>query len=251
VTSAKTSPAQIDPALAEHAEAIRYLGKRVIKDVIEIGRHLTEAKVIAGHGNWLPWLEREFGWTEMTATRFINVYEMSKSNKLLDFDLPVSGLYLLAAPSTPEEARDEIIERAKAGEPVSTGTIKETIARTRTDTKSKQPQAARRERRSKVMVGGEHFENYRTMFFIRADEAMLMAEYPDDWPLLEKWKLEFVEQARRVATKWSALAAKIEQRPGDRLADVTDLKKHGKPRQGTARPPPATNAHSDGEGGAP
>jgi len=66
----------------------------------------------------LPWLEREFGWTEMTATRFINVYDMSKSNKLLDLELPISALYLLAAPSTPQEARDEIIELAQAGEKI-------------------------------------------------------------------------------------------------------------------------------------
>ena len=38
----------------------------------------------AGHGGWLPWLEREFAWTEMTATRYINV---AKSNKLLDRDV--------------------------------------------------------------------------------------------------------------------------------------------------------------------
>jgi DUF3102 family protein len=77
--------------LAKHAAAIRRLGKRVVADVIEIGRRLTEAKPIAGHGNWLAWLEREFKWTEMTATRFINVYEMSKSNNLLDLELPISG----------------------------------------------------------------------------------------------------------------------------------------------------------------
>jgi len=34
---------------------------RPIRDIIEIGRRLTDAKAIAGHGNWLPWLEKEFG----------------------------------------------------------------------------------------------------------------------------------------------------------------------------------------------
>lgn len=48
----------------------------------------------------------------MTATRFINVYDMGKSNNLLDLDVPISGLYLLAAPGTPEEARAEAIARA-------------------------------------------------------------------------------------------------------------------------------------------
>jgi hypothetical protein len=39
----------------------------VIGDIIEIGRLLTEVKKIAGHGNWLPWLDREFGWSDSTA----------------------------------------------------------------------------------------------------------------------------------------------------------------------------------------
>jgi len=84
--------------------------------VIEIGRRLADCKERVGHGRWLPWLQREFGWTEMTATRFINVHEMSKSENFSDFDIPVSGLYLLAAPSTPEEVREAVIERAEAGE---------------------------------------------------------------------------------------------------------------------------------------
>jgi hypothetical protein len=81
---------------------------------------------------WLPWLDRKFKWTEMTATRFINVYEMSKSNNLLDLELPISGLYLLAAPSTSKEARDEIIDRAQAGETIPVAEIKQTIEHSRT-----------------------------------------------------------------------------------------------------------------------
>src|SRR5262245_43428719 len=53
--------AQIDnPALIEHATEIRRLGKRVIEDVIEIGRRLIACKAMLDHGQWLPWLDREF-----------------------------------------------------------------------------------------------------------------------------------------------------------------------------------------------
>ena len=104
--------------LAKHAAAIRRLGKRVVADVIEIGRLLTECKRTCRHGNWLPWLDREFGWTDDTALNFMRVYELSKSRNFRDLSLPLSGLYLLAAPSTPQEARDEIIERAQAGEKI-------------------------------------------------------------------------------------------------------------------------------------
>jgi hypothetical protein len=106
-----------DRVLAENAEEIRKLGKRAAGDVIEIGRRLTEMKKICGHGNWLPWREREFGWTDRHALNYMRVYELSlKSENFSDLRISVSGLYLLAAPSTPPEAVDEVVERAKSGE---------------------------------------------------------------------------------------------------------------------------------------
>jgi hypothetical protein len=117
------------PALAEHAAEIRRLGKRVVADVIEIGRRLTECKRICGHGNFLPWLAREFKWDERTARNFMSVHEMAlKSENFSDLDLPISGLYLLAAPGTPGEARAEIIKRAHACEPVQVAEVKRSIA---------------------------------------------------------------------------------------------------------------------------
>ena len=63
--------------LSENAEQIRRLDKRAVGDVIEIGRRLTEMKEICGHGNWLPWLHREFGWTDRHALNYTRVYELS------------------------------------------------------------------------------------------------------------------------------------------------------------------------------
>jgi hypothetical protein len=40
----------------------------------------------------------------------------AKSETVSDLDIPLRGLYLLAAPSTPAPARQEIIERAGQGE---------------------------------------------------------------------------------------------------------------------------------------
>jgi hypothetical protein len=115
--------------MSEHAIAIRDLGKRSIDNVIEIGRRLTEAKAIAGHGEFGPWLDREFAWTERTAQNFMRVYELSKTKCVSDLNLPLAGLYLLAAPSTPERARDEVIERAAAGTPVSVADIRSSITK--------------------------------------------------------------------------------------------------------------------------
>ena len=120
----------IDPVVTKHAEAIRCLGKRIVADVIEIGRRLTECKKVLGHGNWGVWLDREFGWSDRQALNFMRVYELaeSKSENFSDLHLPVSVLYLLAAPSTSPEMRKEIVERAKRGEKL---THRKTIERVR------------------------------------------------------------------------------------------------------------------------
>ena len=111
-------------ALAEHVTEIRRLGKQTVENIIEIGQRLSECKRLVGHGNWLPFLKREFGWTDDTALNFIRVGELAKSRKFRDLNLPISGLYLLAAPSTPEEARNEIIERVQTGETVTVAEVK-------------------------------------------------------------------------------------------------------------------------------
>ena len=125
--------------LAEHASEIRRLGKQTVDNVVEIGRRLTEAKDIAGHGNWLPWLNREFGWSPSTAENYINLFKLSaKFPTVGNLDLDLRSLYLLAAPSTPPEARAEIIERAEAGEPVTAAEVKTAIAKRRPEPKPKQ-----------------------------------------------------------------------------------------------------------------
>jgi hypothetical protein len=114
-------------ALAEHAEAIRVLGRQTAANIIEIGRRLTEAKELAGHGGWLPWLDREFGWSDNTALNYIRVYELSKSSTVADLNIPMRGLYLLAAPSTPEAARTAVVDKAADGERVSLDEVKRIV----------------------------------------------------------------------------------------------------------------------------
>jgi hypothetical protein len=119
--------------LREQINEIRHLGRRAIDDAIEIGRRLVECKRIVGHGNWGGWLEHEFAWAESTALRFVHMYELAQTKpfNLVDLNLPASALYLIAAPSTPEAARQEILDRAAAGEPVSVSDAKKLIQRHR------------------------------------------------------------------------------------------------------------------------
>lgn len=102
----------------QRTSEIKTLVRRSAQDIIEIGQKLIEVKERLGHGNFGPWLEREFGWTTTTAWNFMQVAgKFSNFENLENFG--ASALYLLASPSTPEPARLEAIERAEAGEVIT------------------------------------------------------------------------------------------------------------------------------------
>ena len=50
-----------------------------------------------------------------------------QNQKFSDFDVAPSALYMLAAPSTPESARDEVLQRAESGERITFSTAQEVI----------------------------------------------------------------------------------------------------------------------------
>lgn len=103
----------------ERALRIRDAAKRTAEGIILIGQWLSEAKSRIKHGQWLPWLESEFGWSDQTARKFMHVFKRCKSKDYLNLELDVSALYLISAPKTPEPVRQEIIKRAEAGEPMT------------------------------------------------------------------------------------------------------------------------------------
>jgi Protein of unknown function (DUF3102) len=117
----RDKPSHASSLLAQHADMIRQQHRRALVSIIEIGRLLRECKKLLVHGEWLPWLQREFSWSERTARNYIAIHECfaAKSANVADLSLDLTTLYLLAAPSTPPEVRDEVIERARAGEMLS------------------------------------------------------------------------------------------------------------------------------------
>lgn len=113
-----------DAELARYAREIRTFGKQAI---IEIGKRLIECeRLCKAEGRWLQWLKTEFGWSRITADNFINVALAAARVKNFDsLNVPVSALYLLAAPSTPDEVIDAVAER---GERLSLAEVKAIIA---------------------------------------------------------------------------------------------------------------------------
>ncbi len=114
------------------ADRIREKMKRTVEDIIEIGNDLAAVRDALPHGQFGPWLRAEFGWTERTARNFMAVAEgFGKTETISDLTIQPTAAYLLAAPSAPDEARETAIERAEAGEQITTAVAKEILAETR------------------------------------------------------------------------------------------------------------------------
>lgn len=120
------------------AERIREKVKRTLDDLIEVGNDLLTVKEALPHGQFGPWVKAEFGWGERMAQNFMSVAERfgPKTEIIADLTIQPTAAYLLAAPSVPDEAREKAIERAEAGEQITTAIAKEILAEAR---KKKRP----------------------------------------------------------------------------------------------------------------
>ncbi len=125
--------------LRSTAERIREKVKKTLEDIIEVGNDLLAVKEAVPHGQFGPWLAAEFGWTERTARNFMAVAERfgPKTEMISDLTIQPTAAYLLAAPSAPDEAREAAIERAEAGEQITTDIAKEILAKLRKKTRRK------------------------------------------------------------------------------------------------------------------
>jgi hypothetical protein len=111
--------------LDDYAAAIKAAVGGIKDNIFEIGCNLIAAKKLAGHGGWLPWLGKEFAWSDQTARNYMAAYEWSldKSQTVLNLNLPASAIFELSAPCTPPDVSSAIIDRAKAGEKITRKTV--------------------------------------------------------------------------------------------------------------------------------
>lgn len=93
--------------------------QETVKHLIQIGHDLKAAKDLVGHGQFEAWLAENFDLSDQTARRFMHVAEAFSTNTQGLEKLSLSCVYLLAAPSTPRNVREEVIQRLQAGETIS------------------------------------------------------------------------------------------------------------------------------------
>lgn len=103
------APANSTALVDEYFEKINSLGNKAI---MEIGKALDEYKTKAGHGNWLPLLER-LGWSADQAERYRRAYATLLPYSANLRNMANSALFLITAPSTPKDLRDDILKCAE------------------------------------------------------------------------------------------------------------------------------------------
>lgn len=115
----------------QKTDELKTLLRAAAQNIFDIGARLTEVRDQLRHnreGGFEGWLSAEFGMSPRTAYRFINVFEQfSNSANLAELDIAASALYLLAAPSTPDDARQEALRRAEAGERITHHTAQQLV----------------------------------------------------------------------------------------------------------------------------
>ena len=137
------------------AARIRALSERMTMNIISIGVELIAAKNMLGHGQFGPWLEAEFRWSERTAERFMQAAEVFGEKSDTVSVLDPTAIYLLSAPSTPDKVRKDVLARLERGEAMSAEGVRTLVSIARAEVRqvkkhniSKQKRRARERRRA-------------------------------------------------------------------------------------------------------
>ncbi len=127
-------PAASRSIVEQRTGEIRERLQRSAQDIWEIGQRLADVRAALKHGQFDIWLKAEFGWSRRTAYNFINVYETFQERaNLAQIDIATSALYLLAAPSTSAELREQSLQEAKSGRKVTYKELRDKIGQQRSN----------------------------------------------------------------------------------------------------------------------
>jgi hypothetical protein len=101
-TSLRGNSSQLVREIVSRHKRIMDAMRNSVADAIRIGELLTEAKASLGHGEWLPWMEKHLPFSQMTASRYVRVFEKRDQLKLNNvFNLSDAYKLLSPPPETP------------------------------------------------------------------------------------------------------------------------------------------------------
>ncbi len=109
--------------IAEEAKVVAArIRERNRASIIETGHDLAAMKERLGHGHFTAWIEAEFGMSDRTARNYLNAAKHFSKTEIVSV-LPPSLIYKLAAKSTPDHVRKEIVTQIEAGDITAPHTI--------------------------------------------------------------------------------------------------------------------------------
>lgn len=82
----------------------------VLMASIEIGKRLKEAKAIVGHGEWIPWLQDNFEYSERTAQNLMQLNDEYADSPQLETLADLQYSKAIALLALPEDERAEFVE---------------------------------------------------------------------------------------------------------------------------------------------
>lgn len=127
-----TLDAETRIVVKQRTTEIRDLMRNTAENIVRVGEKLVEVRDRLADGQFEAWIGAEFEWSRRTAYNFISVAEQFGARDFAQIDIATSALYLLAAPSTPSEVRQELIQRAEAGERITYSQARDTISQHKT-----------------------------------------------------------------------------------------------------------------------
>lgn len=105
--------------IKQKTSEIKVLIRQTARNIVEVGQKLSEVKQQLKHGEFRNWLKTEFNLSISSATKFMQVSEKFKNVNFTHFNFSASALYTLAAPSTPDSAREYALQLASKGENIT------------------------------------------------------------------------------------------------------------------------------------
>jgi hypothetical protein len=132
--------------LAQAENHIRGYGKMVVSGIVEIGRKLVEVKERVGWKRYVEFVTERLGWSETQGDNFRHVGELFATPKFgvkpEALTIDASSLYLIAAPSTPADVREQVLEKAATATGISRGEVQNLLEEARWPARKPRPDPA-------------------------------------------------------------------------------------------------------------
>lgn len=188
------------------AERIRERIRRTTTDIIATGHDLLGVKSKLDHGAFHSWIETEFGINARTAQNYMRAATWAEGKSESVSHLPPSTVYLLAAPSTPEEFATEVLSDIESGRPVDHRQVEARIKMARVEQRIRDREKSRRReyrrRRSPARLKRKEADHRRWQ--AEKEAQMIEAERLIDWLRKKLSPEDFIYFHTAIMTKINA-----------------------------------------------